>query len=95
MEMRRKIQAGAEFLDERDGSTLHVCVASLLGFGFVPALNHSQEYREHIRDELFVVGHPISDFDRQAQNPLPYRDMGKYVVHQVSSGVGHASAHAT
>ena len=92
--MRRGVQAGAEFLDERNRAALQIAEPKLLGFGFVPALNSSKEHGENIRDEAFVVGHPIPDFDRQAKDPLPHRHMGEDVVHQVSGGIGHAPSHA-
>ena len=62
--MWRSIEAGTEFLYERNRATLQVGKPQLLGFGFVPALNDTQEEGEQIRDEAFVVGQAISDLKR-------------------------------
>ncbi|MCP4605989.1 MAG: hypothetical protein GY847_36665 [Proteobacteria bacterium] len=71
-----------------DGTALHVYTALLPGLAFVPALNDPEKHSDHIRDESLVVRHPIPDFDRQAENQLPYRHLWEHIVHQASGGVG-------
>ena len=55
----------------------------------------SQKDREHIREQLAVVGQTVSDFERKANHPLPDRNvLGEDIVHQPGRRVGHSSAGA-
>ena len=73
---------GSKHSFEPQLTTTYIFIPCLFGFSVIPAPHYSQKHREHIREQLAVVGQKVSDLDWEAQNPLPDRNIRREdVVH--------------
>jgi hypothetical protein len=89
-----QIHGAAEALDDRDGPAPAVCDAAAARACTQKAEDGTRVHTHDRATQIVIPREQVPQTVRQAQHPLANRDVGEYVVNQVSRAFGHASAAA-
>ena len=84
VEVRIQIQRAAEALHKGHRATTDIRIPLRPCLLAIPGLDHAEKYRQKCTEEPTIVGQAITDLYRQADNPLPYRNVKKLIENKIS-----------
>ena len=90
VKMHKATKRRVETLHERDSARLAVRARSM----FLPARYFLHEDAALRRQRVRAEREHATNFIRRGQHPLPHRDIGQDVIHQVRRGVAHPPSRA-
>jgi hypothetical protein len=95
VEMDVEVQRAPEPLNHHDSPAPAIGDAAPPRAGPQEAEDGSHVHAHHRATQIMIPREPVPQAIREAQHPLPNRDVGQHMVNEVRRAFGHAAAAAT